>query len=569
MQKLRFVAVMLNLTFVVAASSATELPKNASPVLVALSAELDRSLTTFKTQPVPAYFLGYQAIERHAFSVTASFGALQYSNESRTRQFDIDLRVGDYALDNTHPLRGEGRASSPGSHALPVEDDIAAVRAAVWYHTDRRYKASVEQLDKAKSDVQVNVAEEDKSPDFCAAPVEVFVETPRDVTLDRAAWETRLRLYTEPFSAYGNIYSAQASVNVEAQTRWYVDSGGTLLQTTQTSARLMISASTKAEDGMVLPRYETWFAFTPDQLPSDKVVQAAVAKMIAQLQALRTAPMMDPYTGPAILSGRAAGVFFHEVFGHRVEGHRQKRAEEGQTFKKMLGQPVLPPTFTVYSDPTLKNLGPVALGGHYLYDDQGVKARRVNLVEAGVFKGFLMARMPIDGFPASNGHGRKSPGNAVVARQANLMIEVAQTVSREQLKKELLRLIAEQQKPYGLFFEDIEGGFTITSRNIPNSFNVRPLVVYRVYPDGREELVRGVDFIGTPLSTFSKVVAADDTPDIFNGTCGAESGWVPVSAVSPGLLISQVEVQKKDKSQDRLPLLPAPTKPAVQPTTAK
>ena len=551
---------------------AAELPKDASPVLVALRAELDRSMTTFKAQPAPAYFLGYEAFERHAYSVGASFGALQYSNESRSRQFDIDLRVGDYSLDNTHPLRGSNQTPSPGAHALPVEDDVAAIRAAVWYQTDRRYKASVEQLDKAKSDVQVNVAEEDKSPDFCAAPAEVCIEKPRDVTLDRAAWEVRLRRFTEPFAAYGDVFSAHASVNVEAQTRWYVDSGGTLLQTTQISARLVISASTKAEDGMVLPRYETWFAFNADQLPSDKEVLAAVTKLIAELQALRKAPLADPYTGPAILSGRAAGVFFHEVFGHRVEGHRQKRAEEGQTFKKMLGQPVLPPTFAVYSDPQLDHYGTVPLGGYYLYDDQGVKARRVNLVEAGLFKGFLMSRMPIEGFLESNGHGRKSPGNAVVARQANLIVEVAQTVTREQLKKDLLRLVAEQNKPFGLFFEDIEGGFTITSRTIPNSFNVRPLLVYRIYPDGREELVRGVDFIGTPLSTFSKVVEADDAPGVFNGTCGAESGWVPVSAVSPGLLISQVEIQKKEKSQDRLPLLPAPTvptAPAVQATTAK
>jgi hypothetical protein len=137
-------------------------------------------------------------------------------------------------------------------------------------------------------------------------------------------------------------------------------------------------------------------------------------------------------------------------------------------------------------------------------------------------------------------------------------------VTRDQLKKELLRLVTEQQKPFGLFFEDIEGGFAITGRVIPNSFNVRPLLVYRIFPDGREELVRGVDFIGTPLSTFSKVVAADDSPGIFNGVCGAESGWVPVSAISPGLLLSQVEVQKKEKAQDRLPLLPAPQAPAAK-----
>jgi TldD protein len=326
----------------------------------------------------------------------------------------------------------------------------------------------------------------------------------------------------------------------------------------QTTARLAISATTKADDGMVLPRTETFFAFTPDQLPSDTEVLARVDRMIKDLLALRTAPIIDPYAGPAILSGRAAGVFFHEVFGHRIEGHRQKGVDQGQTFKKMLGQHVLPGGFNVYSDPTLDHFGGTALGGYYLFDNQGVKARRVPLIEDGVFTGFLMARMPIEGFPQSNGHGRKAPGYSVVARQANLVVEAAQTVPRAELKAQLLRLVQEQNKPFGLYFEEIEGGFTLTGRLIPNSFNVRPVMVYRVYPDGREELVRGADFIGTPLSTFSKVTAADDTPDVFNGMCGAESGPVPVSAISPGLLLIQVEVQKKEKAQDRPPLLPAP-----------
>ena len=188
----------------------------------------------------------------------------------------------------------------------------------------------------------------------------------------------------------------------------------------------------------------------------------------------------------------------------------------------------------------------------------GRSNRRVPLVEGGVFKGFLMARIPIEGFPNSNGHGRKAPGFPVVARQSNLIVEGAQPVSRETLKEQLLQLVHAQNKPYGLYFEDIEGGFTLTGRFIPNAFNVRPIMVYRIYPDGHEELVRGVDFIGTPLSAFSKVVAADDTPDIFNGICGAESGPVPVTGISPGLLLSQVEVQKKEKAQDRPPLLPAP-----------
>ena len=526
-----------------------------------MQAELQRSLAALKTQPVPPYFLSYEITETRSVTVTGAFGALVWSGESRNRTLDVDLRVGTYDLDNTHPLRsGRGATSDrlAGGAAVPVEDSVDAIRAVLWSQTDRKYKQAVEQLTKVKTNMTVKVEEEDRSADFCAEPAEVHAETPRPFVVDHKAWEDRIRRYTAPFAKHGDIYSARASFSGELQVRWYVNSEGTLLQTSRPAYRLSISASTKADDGMDLPRYETFFTSRPEDMPSDDVVLARVDRMIDDLQALRTAPVVDPYAGPAILSGRAAGVFFHEIFGHRIEGHRQKQIEEGQTFKKKLNELILPEAFTVYSDPTEERFGKTSLGGYYLYDDEGVKARRVNLVEKGVLKGFLMARMPIEGFPESNGHGRKQVGNAAVSRQANLIVEAAQPLTRDELKQRLLGLVREQEKPFGLLFQDIQGGFTNTGRTIPNAFNVLPIMVYRVYPDGHEELVRGVDLIGTPLTTFSKIVAADDTPDVFNGVCGAESGWVPVSAVAPGLLVTQIEVQKKDKSQDRLPVLPAP-----------
>ena len=540
---------------------AADLPKNATPVLVAMRTELDRSLAAFKAEPAPPYFLSYEVTEVHSFGVSAGFGALTNSTESRVRYLDLDLRVGEPALDNTHAMRGPGQPNAgaeAGAESLPIDDDPDAIRAALWFHTDRRFKSAVEQLTKVKANVKLKVTEEDLSADFASAPAAVAVDPPTDVKFDRTAWEAKLRRYTQPFAAHGDLFTATGSVSVTATTRWYVNSEGALLQNTQTTARLSINASAKADDGMVLPRFETFFAFTAAKLPSDAEVAASVDHIIKDLIALRTAPLVDPYAGPAILSGRAAGVFFHEVFGHRIEGHRQKIAAEGQTFKKMLGQKILPETFTVYCDPTLERFGSTELGGYYLYDNQGVKAQRVSLVEGGVFKGFLMARAPIEGFAGSNGHGRKEIGNAAVSRQSNLMVESSKTVTRAELKKQLLALVAEQGKPYGLFIDDIQGGFTLTGRNSPNAFNVQPVIVYRVHPDGREELVRGADFIGTPLSAFSKIVAADNEPAIFNGVCGAESGWVPVSAIAPDLLLLQVEVQKKAKSQERLPLLPAP-----------
>jgi predicted Zn-dependent protease len=533
-----------------------------SPILASLKAELNRSLQTLKSQPVPPYFLSYEITDDQVVEVNASFGEITSSVRSRNRQLDIDLRVGDPQLDNTHLIATGfpefNFLERLGFIQVPLEDSPEALRSIIWYNTDRKYKAALEQYTKVKTAVQVAVSPEDKSDDFSREPAATYLEEPYVLTVDPKVWEEKVRRYTAPFARYGDLYEAQAYFNADIETRWYVNSDGSEIQVSQPFYRLFISALSKADDGMELPRYESYFAFTPQGLPDDSAVLKDVEGMIHDLEALRNAPIVDPYTGPAILSGRASGVFFHEIFGHRVEGHRQKSEEEGQTFKKKVGQPVLAANFSVYSDPTLRRLGDSDLVGAYTYDNEGVKARRVVVVEHGILKNFLMSRSPVEGFPQSNGHGRRQQGFAAVARQSNLLVEVSDPVAHAQLKHMLIEEIKKQNKPFGLYFQDIEGGFTLTGRVIPNAFNVLPIMVYRVYPDGREELVRGVDLIGTPLTTFSKMVAGDNQIATFNGICGAESGAVPVSASSPAVLVSQIEVQKKEKSQERTPILPPP-----------
>jgi TldD protein len=556
MRRYRFLTLLLVLGAGVCAAG-----QSASPVLQAMQTELDRSMQKLKTQPVPPYFLSYEIVDTHTYAVTGAFGKLTRSSENHRRQLDIEMRVGDYAMDNTHEIRGGmpmGSFTGFSSTSVPIDNDPDAIRAVLWYHTDERFKRAVEQLTRVKTNSQVEVAPEDKSDDFSHEQAQQFSEPQRDVKVDLKTWEDKIRKYTAPFAKYTNIYGAQAILEVSAETRWFVNSDGSRIQTSQPTWRLFIIASTKADDGMELPRYESWLGFSEKDLPNDAAVLKAADKMISDLEALRVAPVADPYTGPAILSGRASGVFFHEIFGHRVEGHRQKLANEAQTFKKMIGQEVLPKDFSVYFDPTVERMAGTALAGYYLYDNQGVKARRVDVVDDGVLKTFLMARTPIEGIPQSNGHGRAQAGFAPVARQSNLIVQVAQSSVKPDLKKLLIEEVKKQGLPYGLYFADISGGFTFTGRTVPNAFNVMPLVVYRIYPDGREELVRGVDLIGTPLTTFSKIEAADNHVEVFNGICGAESGGVPVSAVSPAILISQIEVQKKQKSQERPPILPAP-----------
>lgn len=530
-------------------------------MLTTEKAELVHSLDQLKRQNVPPYYLSYEIIETRSADVSGSFGTLTSSDVDRDRLLLVDLRVGDYALDNTRQVRGNAFnfvvRSSPVR--IPIEDEPEAIRNVLWYQTDLRYKRALEELTSVQTNTQLKVEQEDKSADFSKEPPAHDIRPIAPYQFNRTSWEGKVRRYTAPFQRYSNLYEATASMSAIQETRWFVSSDGAAIQSSQTYYRLYIYAFSKADDGMELPRFETYFASTPEGLPSDAVVLKAVNKMISDLEALRSAPVVDPYTGPAILSGRATAVFFHEVFGHRVEGHRQKSENEGQTFKKMVGKAVLPGFLSVVFDPTLHRYAGKELSGAYDYDDEGVKGARVSTVEDGILKSFLMSRSPIDGFDHSNGHARAQPGSTPVARQSNLVVLNAKPVSHDVLKNMLISEIKRQDKPFGLLFDDIQGGFTQTARMIPNAFNVLPVMVYRVYPDGREELVRGVDLIGTPLTAFSKILAADDEVAVFNGICGAESGSVPVSASAPAILVSQIEVQKKPKSQERIPILPAPS----------
>ena len=530
-------------------------------VLEALELELARSMSVLGEQEAPPYFLSYEVTETQAVSASASFGALTFGNRRQRRYLDVDVRVGDYVLDSSRPLRESSGRQRRTQSLIAVEDDVDAIRSMIWNATDQHYKDAAENLTKVRTDIEVKVDAEDQSADFSKeAPVEDLREVASlDVdAIDLDAWEARVRRYSAPFADNEHVYGGRATLQGTVEKRWFVSSEGTRVRTGRTQFRLSLSARTIAEDGMALPRYESFAVRDAGALPSDDAVLATVNGMIDDLDALREAPIVDPFAGPAILSGRAAGVFFHEVLGHRVEGHRQKREDEGQTFKKKVGERILPEGFDITFDPTLRRFADTDLAGAYDYDNEGVGARPVAVVEDGVFKNFLMSRTPIEGFAKSNGHGRKDIGYSSVARQSNLIVEAATTLDSDALKERLLAAVREQGKEYGLLFEDIQGGVTTTGRILPNAFNVQPILVYRIYPDGREELVRGVDLIGTPLVALSRVVAAGGETVVFNGTCGAESGGVPVSAASPSILLSQIEVQKKRKSQRRPPLLPPP-----------
>jgi TldD protein len=528
-------------------------------VLNTLAEELKRNFDTLKKKADPApYFLSYEVTDQDTHTVSASLGVLNSSGASRNRYLDVTVRVGDPTLDNFRRVRGE-RVQFTSGTAVPIDDAAAPLRQDLWLETDRIYRTAAERLIKIKTNQQVKAADRDKSSDFSSEESYAHWEKPATISFDSARWTQNVRDLSRDFLKYPDLLSSDVQVSLQTDTRYFANTEGTAVQHGRGFARIMITASAKAKDGMDVSDFDSFEAADPKDLPAADVVRAAVKKVADHVEALTTAKTAEPFVGPAIFSGRASGVFFHEIFGHRIEGHRQKDESEGQTFTKSVGEKILPEFLSVTFDPTVKRLAGVDLNGWYEYDDEGVLGRPVKAVENGVLKSFLMSRSPIDGFDHSNGHGRRQPGLEVVSRQSNLIVNSTRSVSDQKLREMLIDEIKKQNKPYGLYFEDITGGFTTTQRSGLQAFKVIPVIVYRVYADGRpDELIRGADIVGTPLASFAKIIATSDKQEVFNGYCGAESGSVPVSAVSPAILISEIEIEKKDSSQDLLPLLPSP-----------
>ncbi len=554
----RSIAILVAAAGSLAAAKAAQAPT--PPVLVAMKEELDRSMAAMSGADPAAYFISSTVADRQYSEVSGSNGALLTSTETRARWLEVQTRVGTYQLDDTHKLADRQPSwTSPGT-SIVVDDDIPVLRREIWRETNRQFRAAGEALIKVKTSQQVQVqTAEGNAPDFSREKPHVSIGPRVEIKVDRKPWEEKVRAYTAAFSKSPEVLNSIATFTALGMNQYQVNTEGTQLAFSQIHYRLELYVQSKAPDGMDINRYANFDWLNPKDAPDDKVVFARIQTMTAETEALDKAPLVDPYAGPALLTGRAAAVFFHEVFGHRAEGFRQKDINEGQTFTSKIGEQILPEFISIKDDPTQAALDKQMLLGNYTFDDEGVPAENVQLVDHGVLKTFLMSRSPLVSIPQSNGHGRRQLGYVPVARQGNLIVSSSKSVTNDRLRQQLIDMVKAQGKPFGLLIDDIAGGFTFTGRQQPQAFQVLPLVVYKVYADGRpDQLVRGVDIVGTPLVSLTKIVATGDTPDIFNGYCGAESGSVPVSAVAPAILISEMEVQKKETSTDKPPILPAP-----------
>jgi TldD protein len=539
-------------------------------VIDAMTRELKRSFEKLKNQgQAPLYFLSYRVSDTDSFGTRASFGAINSFSRNHSRLLDIEARVGSPDLDSTHKIRsdqfdGEMYLRS-GSVEFSIDNDPDAIACGLWYMTDKAFKSAQQSFVQVKANKEVKVDEEDVSADFGPGKVVVSIEKPVKTVPDDNRWIEPMRRMSAIYKQYPEITTSYVSIDDDLTTSYITTSEGTKVQQTKKLARLLTGAGAICPDGMQVNLYDTVEAFDVNDLPSEEEFSKRINKLAQAVVALRNSHAGEPYVGPAILMPKAAGVFFHEVLGHRVEGHRQKDEEEGRTFTKKVGAKIMPDFISVIDDPTINKLGDMPLIGNYRYDDEGMPAERVQVVENGVLRNFLMGRSPIASFKHSNGHCRCQPGSSPVARQGNLMVESSQKVSEAKLREMLIEETKRQGKQYGLMFDEIAGGFTITQAFMPQSFSLLPLQVKRVWVDGRpDELLRGVNLVGTPLASLETIMSASDKVGTFNGVCGAESGWVPVSASAPSLLVRTIEVAREEKAQDKPPVLPPPTLQSAQ-----
>lgn len=524
-----------------------------------LNVQLTRSMKALKKQKPPIYYMAYTFKEVEEFSMQVEEGGVRFRVRDPQRILQVQARAGSPKLDNTRTLKNDRTNYDITTQELPaITGSGKAFETAVWRATQTAAENAQQAFNRVQADVQTASQRVDNSPDFVLPQKEIFCQEAPALQFDTARIEKMLVAASQLTKNKSFVLDSSFAFSYKTGSRYFVDSVGTQLKTPVRLARLAYNLRGKTADGAWLNRSHTYDVLDEKELPSEAQFLADIRQSLAELQALTQAPEAGPVTVPAILKNRAMGVFVHEVLGHRVEGHRQKEDSFGKTFTDKVGQQVVAPILTIVDDATLAYFNGEPLRGYYEYDDEGAKARPVVIIENGVLKNFLMSASPIENFSLSNGHGRGETGKRPVARMGNTRVIASQTVSYDELEQKLLDEIKKQGKPYGYIIEDLSGGFTMTETFAPQSFKLTPTFVYRIYPDGKKEVVRGADMVGTPLVSFNEIIAAADDYGVFNGTCGAESGWVPVSAIAPSVLLRKLEIEKAGKDGVKPPVLPPP-----------
>lgn len=503
-------------------------------------------LDKLKDREEPAYFISFRVVDEKQTFLSSEFG-LSSSRTLHKRSLTPHVRVGNRQTDNYS--KDYVFYNFSRSFDLPLDSDNEyAIKEAIWTGMKKQYKEGKEAYQKYMTSRKTNKSDLDTIPSFAQAPTEIYYEKPyseKETAIDEIYFEKYLNDVSRIFKEYEELTTGNAALDYRIVRTTIVNTEGTVVAQNRKSFVVTMQATAKADDGTDCTLNESFFAYSADKLPNKAEMEEKARDLANRVMALSKAPVADAYAGPAILSGKAAAVLFHEVLGHRLEATRSEFINNnlaGFQDKQMTSSSI-----QLYMDPTLKTYKGRDLDGFYLYDDEGVKAQRVQCIENGCLKQYLTSRTPAGVFNKSNGHARAEAGKNPSPRQSNLIVETTEPYSEAELREMLIAELKRQGKEYGYFFRNVDGGFTNRGsfRNT-NLFNVNPTEVYKVFADGRkDQLVRGVTLIGTPLTVFTNIKAAGGESQVFSGYCGSVSGKVPVSGTSPYIYVSLIETQGK------------------------
>lgn len=567
-----------------AARPAASHPEN-DALLRAMAAEVQRArrLVAFGVAP---YFVELAVDEADNVTLSASLGASFEPQRARFRMQRPFIRVGSATLDNTGYIGSDRYTGTRfDSDLIPSDADVYSLRNAFWLGLDRAYKTGVEAIGKKQAALSYFTAQ-DRLADFQSGPRLTIVRDLRKPAFDEGKWNERVRELSAAFRTLPGILSAESELSWSAGALYYFNSESTMLRLPDRMAVLKLRATAALANGDDLYHGLQIVAPEPAALPSEAELKRLAATTAAELSALVKAPAGEAYTGPVLFEAQAAAQLFAEVFGQELSITRKPVAEKGRdlpipqsSLENKLGSRVLPAWMSLRDDATRKEWNGVALAGFYEADLDGVAPIPVTLVEHGILKSYLTTRQPVKGVEGSNGHGRL-PGafGARTARPGNLFVEASETVSDAQLKQRLMDLLKQQNKPYGLLirrmdFPSLAPVSTVREmamKQMRSGGGARlystPLLAYRVYADGHEELVRGLQFKNLNVRLFRDIVAAGSTPAAFqyveNGApmalAGAGSWVVGCTAIAPAVLFEEMDLEPASGETAKPPLVPAP-----------
>lgn len=510
-------------------------------LLEALLTELDRSKAQLKMDQVQApYFIEYRVSDVEDIGLEAAFGALRDNQHQHVRILRVVVRIGDYKQDS-HFGRSQGEST-----ILPLDNDPIALRHQIWLTTDDAYKAAGQGLAEKQAALKQFSADPSPVDDFAKAPQMIAVEPTVSLHVDEAAWKKTLEDVTNLYRQYPDVQNVSASARFTAANEYLVNSEGTVTRSGKTTYSVSLSSAAQAADGMRLGRSPAFMVARAEELPSREKLIGEAKKMLDTVVALRQAPIVEEeYRGPILFAPDAADDIVASLIGQNLLGQKPQLGKPNRTtgaFATSYKTRVLPNFLSVVDDPTMKEFQGKSLVGSYAVDSEGVKAEKVSTVENGLLSNYLIGRVPIRDFPASNGHGRAAPGSPPGPSLGVLLVKSSDAQSAEELKKKVVQMVTDQGKEYGYRVETLGPG---------NS----PRLLYRVYAkDGHEELVRGAVFSELDIRALrSDLIAVGNDPLVSN-----RAGGAPTTIISPSLLFDELEVKRADTSKDKLPDYPAP-----------